>query len=424
MADLQSLSAQVGRIYLGLLNRDADVEGLQFWVDRISSGQLTLESVANAFLASPEFAGTPLAGSDPEAFLDALYERYFNRDPDAGGLEFWTNLLAAGTSRGQVAAAFAQVQEAIDNTADAIEEALFPSFVAILTGDQESTPNDSEAIGTAELTVDLGADTYDADLAVPGIAQDQLLDVGALNSPVHLHLGAPGEDGPVVLNLGADGTISDLPDGVPGNGFQLNVDDGDFDDIRSADFADDADLLQALEEGNAYFNVHTIAFPNGEVRGQTQSADDADDIPFTASLSGDQEVPPVATEASGTATLTVDGDRDTYDLDLDVAGIDPDDLFPVGSLNSAVHLHLGEAGVNGPVVLNLAGAGTITDTEDGFSLEVDDGAFADISNVGLSPQALLAAMIEEGTYFNVHTNANNAGEIRGQATTDIDALVA
>ncbi|MGJ3247362.1 MAG: spondin domain-containing protein [Elainellaceae cyanobacterium] len=119
--------------------------------------------------------------------------------------------------------------------------------------------------------------------------------------------------------------------------------------------------------GNLYFNFHTNDFPSGELRGQLDLvADNRDEmgvgtVEFSASLSGDQEVPvPADTEASGIATVlfTVAGDGSvTYSTDVSVVGLSPADLLPVNIGNgtlSPIHLHNAAAGANGPVVTDVA----------------------------------------------------------------------
>ncbi|GAB5442208.1 MAG: hypothetical protein Fues2KO_25570 [Fuerstiella sp.] len=120
----------------------------------------------------------------------------------------------------------------------------------------------------------------------------------------------------------------------------------------------------------------------------------------TFSLSGDQEVPPVTTSASGTATIQLNPDTDTFDFLMEIAGIAAADL-------TGAHIHLAAAGSNGPVIVNLLDFGTITEVNGTLRLELHDIAF---------PPQHEAALFADGAYVNVHTTANAPGEIRGQIT--------
>lgn len=74
----------------------------------------------------------------------------------------------------------------------------------------------------------------------------------------HLHLGAPGTNGPVIVDLGA-GLQS-------GNGIRLAVSAADLTGpLAGATFVD---FLNEVAAGNVYVNLHTQAFPAGELRGQ------------------------------------------------------------------------------------------------------------------------------------------------------------
>ena len=80
----------------------------------------------------------------------------------------------------------------------------------------------------------------------------------------HLHLGAEGQNGPVVV---------DLSSSIVGNGMVV------VDRISGANLggplagADFSDFLAEVAAGNVYVNLHTAQFPDGEVRGQLQLAD-------------------------------------------------------------------------------------------------------------------------------------------------------
>lgn len=128
---------------------------------------------------------------------------------------------------------------------------------------------------------------------------------------------------------------------------------------------------------------------------------------FGAKLSGAEEVPPVATTGHGLAQFLLSPDGKKLHFRLST--------FGVKDVTQA-HIHLGERGVNGPVVAFLFGfvaegvtvngllsTGTITEDDiiprDGF-----DGTMSE----------LLQRMRSGRAYVNVHTLAYPPGEVRGQ----------
>jgi hypothetical protein len=113
-----------------------------------------------------------------------------------------------------------------------------------------------------------------------------------------------------------------------------------------------------------------------------------------ARLTGDQEVPPVVTEASGTARFTLDEGRGTLHFRVDVADIDN---------VTASHIHKAPVGVNGPIVFPLF-------------LPVDGTFDADnpIGGGGMPNAEALVDLLTGYHYTNVHTTDYPNGEIRGQ----------
>ena len=127
---------------------------------------------------------------------------------------------------------------------------------------------------------------------------------------------------------------------------------------------------------------------------------------FTVELSGSEEVPPVQTDATGSAELTAPH-FDNIGYTVNVSNIDK---------VTAAHIHSGKLGENGPIVVTLFK----TETP---SAEPINGILAtgNITNAKLEgPMAGKTLMdltksIELGeTYINVHTEENPNGEIRGQ----------
>ena len=108
----------------------------------------------------------------------------------------------------------------------------------------------------------------------------------------------------------------------------------------------------------------------------------------SVTLTGKQEVPPVATAASGTGTFTVG-------LDHMVTG----SVSTAGLAAVAAHIHIGKTGVNGPVVVGL--------------VKTDNDIWSVPAGAKLS-DAQYAAYLAGELYVNVHTAANKGGEIRAQ----------
>jgi len=120
---------------------------------------------------------------------------------------------------------------------------------------------------------------------------------------------------------------------------------------------------------------------------------------FVATLTGSQEVPPVSTTATGTATFTVNAAGTAIAYEVTYADL--------SGAPTAAHIHVGPTGIAGSIILPLpVGAspmtGTLTAAD--FTPAVGVATFADA----------LAAIRSGGTYVNIHTAAHPGGEIRGQ----------
>ena len=105
-------------------------------------------------------------------------------------------------------------------------------------------------------------------------------------------------------------------------------------------------------------------------------------------LSGDQEVPPVKTSATGNGTITVNDDK-TVSGSVTTSGVN----------GVAAHIHNGAPGKNGPVAVPLNKDGDNKWTV-GAGAKLTDAQFADFKAGNL--------------YVNVHSAAHKDGEIRGQ----------
>ena len=110
-AEFSQYVGPVSRLYLSAFRRVPDAPGLDNWVNYMRAGN-TLESVADAFVASPEFQ-LSYGGLDDTQYVTLLYQNVLGRAPDPTGLQNWLNLLGSGSTRGQVLIGFSESQEAI-----------------------------------------------------------------------------------------------------------------------------------------------------------------------------------------------------------------------------------------------------------------------------------------------------------------------
>lgn len=112
----------------------------------------------------------------------------------------------------------------------------------------------------------------------------------------------------------------------------------------------------------------------------------AEDVKVT--LSGDQEVPPVTTTAKGDGTITVGQDK-TVTGSVTTSGVE----------GVAAHIHIAEAGKNGPPVITLVKSG--------------DNKWTTPPGAKLTDEQYKSFKAGH-LYVNVHSAKNKGGEIRGQ----------
>ncbi|MCW8155315.1 DUF4214 domain-containing protein [Stutzerimonas stutzeri] len=88
-------ASDLQQLYIGYFGRAADQEGLNFWVDAINNGGLSLDNVHTSFVQSAEYQAQ-YEGLTVAAKVAAVYENVLGRVADDEGLAFWTNAIEAG----------------------------------------------------------------------------------------------------------------------------------------------------------------------------------------------------------------------------------------------------------------------------------------------------------------------------------------
>jgi predicted DNA-binding protein with PD1-like motif len=137
-----------------------------------------------------------------------------------------------------------------------------------------------------------------------------------------------------------------------------------------------------------YANIHTIQMPGGLLRGQIgKNILQA----YNVALSGTNQPNPVTTTATGIAIVRIIEDNRLF------SKITINNLETTDTLRYA-HIHIGAAGSNGPVIVNLA------DTKDDFGT----------TQIRMISAGLADSIATKMIYINVHSNFSPGGKIRGQ----------
>lgn len=229
-----------------------------------------------------------------------------------------------------------------------------PPYVrfAALSGADEVPGNASTATGAAAFSVNPTTKILTGTVTTSGIS----------GVAAHIHEGARGVAGPIVIPLsGGGGGVWTVPANTV---------------LTDAQYT-------SLQANNYYVNVHSATYTAGEIRGQIELR-----VSF-ANLTGSQETPATTSTATGFGSLAVNA----------LTGAIYGSVVTSGIVGTAAHIHEAAAGVAGPILIPLTDAG-------GGIWTVPPGATL--------TSAQVTSWQNGNLYVNVHTSANPNGEIRGQ----------
>jgi hypothetical protein len=126
------------------------------------------------------------------------------------------------------------------------------SFLANLAGSNEVPPTGSTKTGVGDVTLHADGSNLHIDLTASGFAS------GAITAS-HIHQAPPGVNGGIVFAIS-----------------------GAFTNRIAKDFAPTPSQVSDLTAGAYYVNIHSVAFPGGEIRGQLIGSPAADVTPVSA----------------------------------------------------------------------------------------------------------------------------------------------
>lgn len=220
--------------------------------------------------------------------------------------------------------------------------------VCVLSGRQEVPPNASPALGCGFFEIDTAANMIRYRIVYTGLT--------AAETAAHVHgFAPPGVNAGIKEPLALGGVKS---------GVWAYAEADEF----------------AILDGRTYVNVHSAAFPGGEIRGQI--------VTHHANIDAMQEVPANASPAQGWGVFTINTVSNQLSYHIEFGGL--------VAAETQAHIH-GSAthGTNAGVLQPLALGSPKT-------------------GVWNYPEALEKSIIDGLMYVNIHSAAFPGGEIRGQ----------
>lgn len=111
---------QVFRLYRAYFRRNPDPQGLEYWVGQRAQG-VSIDDISEAFAGSAEFAAIYGSVNNP-GFVDLVYQNVLGRAGDPNGRSFWAGQLDQGMARGRVMIGFSDSPEFRDQISPVIAE--------------------------------------------------------------------------------------------------------------------------------------------------------------------------------------------------------------------------------------------------------------------------------------------------------------
>ncbi len=279
------------------------------------------------------------------------------------------------------------------------------AYRAILSGANEVPAVTANTSGTATIWLHV---VRDASGNITSGSADAYVNYSlggaATITAMHIHSGAASVNGPVVLGFGIARTVD--PTGVgalPPIQTQFPSASVTLDTVKGI----------VANPSQYYFNVHTTDFPGGAMRAQLQKADV---VVRMSQMRPENENPPITGATwSGTGAAIALITRNTTGaitsayviFDVKYSGFPDDTMF------TAMHIHLGPTGVNGPVTIDSGLKGPLP-VPAGGSGTLHFEAEANLAKAGVIDS--LNALVSNGSaaYMNAHTALKGGGAIRGQ----------
>ncbi len=402
--------APIARLYFAAFDRIPDADGLRFWVEQHQAGR-SVESIAAAFADSEEFQSL-FAAAEDGAFLQQVYQNVLKREPDEAGTAYLLGQLEAGMERAKLLLGFAYSEEFTAEKAEQIK------VVLQYHGLVEQVPSIgdlAQALATdpiALITQLLASDAYSG-VDVPGLSVDGVVVDGYISGAT------------VFIDTDGDGVLDP-------NEVSVTTDSaGNF------DFGDNADFGSLVMFGGT--DIATGQAFEGRMTAPAGATVVNPLTTLVENLTRSGEVSAEAAVQQVNSALGIDAEVDLLNLDPIAAASDPNNS--AADVEQALEVQKAAVQVN---TLVSQTAALLAGSEDGVSesasAEVvydalssaiansadEPGVVLDLSNTATIEQVVLTAVevVDESAQAAVRDLASGAAEAiteLNQAVAEIDA---
>jgi len=239
------------------------------------------------------------------------------------------------------------------------------SIAAQLTGFEVVPAVNTNGIGDASISVNDQSGGITGSLQVLGLTGTPTV--------VHIHDGAAGTNGGILVTLEQDTTQP--------NTFNIPANTS----LSSAD-------LTKLLNSETYLQVHSNVHATGELRAQIL-APNSDITRIETPLSGEEVSSPVATNGTGSGVILLNSNTGDIFGAMNVENL--------GGNPTAGHLHSGAPGSNGGILVAFD-----QNTNDANLFSIPANTTLNSSN--------LSTVLVSNSYLQVHSSTVTTGEVRGQ----------
>ncbi len=251
---MSHINDQIVRLYDTVFDRAPDAGGLEFWNNASHTG-FGLRDLATFFISAPEFAST-YGEPTNRGFVESMYLNVLDRPGEAEGIAFWTNALDAGLAdRPQIVVGFSESAEHVQqmaapkapDPAPAPTPAPVPALPEPYVGPLISPKEDPQNMGPVGIHLDYSGSSHSGGM-IEGHSGNDTLIGGAGNNII---AGGNGDD---FLHGGAG---DDRLDGGLGNDVLIGgagkdrLLGGPGHDIFQFDRSDDYDVIIDFQRGDA-----------------------------------------------------------------------------------------------------------------------------------------------------------------------------